>query len=93
VRLEGAVAAYRAALEEWTCERVPLQWAANFGSQGFAMILIADRVNDGPLGERALQQIQTAIETLRSGGQERWAAVFEAQLPTAQAIRDRLKGK
>jgi hypothetical protein len=27
VRLEEAVAAYRAALEEWTRERVPLQWA------------------------------------------------------------------
>ena len=27
-RFEEAVAAYRAALEEWTRERVPLQWAS-----------------------------------------------------------------
>ena len=33
-RLEEAVAAYRAALEEQTRERVPLDWAATFGSRG-----------------------------------------------------------
>ncbi len=42
-RLEEAVAAYRAALEERTRERVPLEWAASFGNQGVAMMLIADR--------------------------------------------------
>jgi hypothetical protein len=40
-----------------------------------------------------VRQIQTADETLRSGGWERRAAYFHAQLPKAQAIRDRLKGK
>jgi Tetratricopeptide repeat len=33
-RLEEAVAAYRAALEEWTRDRVPLDWAASTGNQG-----------------------------------------------------------
>ena len=115
-RLEEAVAAYRAALEERTRERVPLQWAmtqnnlgnalssarragerdgaargggrmpiarrwrndtrervpldwaASFGNQGVAMMLIADRTNDGALAETAVSQIQTAYETLRDGG-------------------------
>jgi hypothetical protein len=93
VKLEEAVAAFRAALEERTRERVPIDWAATFGNQGFAMILIADRAKDRVMAETALQQIHDAIETLRSGGQEEWAAEFEAQLPKAQAIRDRLKGK
>ena len=93
-RLEEAVAAYRAALEERTRERVPLDWAAELRQSG--------RRNDadrGPHegrrdgGKTAVQQIEAAYETERSGGQQHWAAEFETQLPKAQAIRDRLKGK
>jgi len=92
-RLEEAVAAYRAALEEWTRERVPLNWAASFGNQGVALMLIADRTNDASVAETAVQQIETAYETTRAGGDEQLSAVFEAQLPKARAIRDRLKGQ
>ncbi len=57
------------------------------------MMLIADRTADGMLAETAVRQIEAAYETLRDGGHEAWAASFEAQLPKARAIRDRLKGK
>jgi hypothetical protein len=57
------------------------------------MMLIADRTNDGALSATAFQQIETAFETERSGGQQQWAAYYQEQLPKAQAIRDRLKGK
>ena len=73
-RLEEAVAAYRAALEERTRERVPLDWAQSFGGQGVAMMMIADRTKDGALAATSLQQIETAYETTRSGGQASWAA-------------------
>jgi hypothetical protein len=53
-------------------------------------MLVADRTNDAAGAETALRQIETAYEALRSGGQEAWAAVFEANLTKAQAIRDRL---
>jgi tetratricopeptide (TPR) repeat protein len=92
-RLEEAAAAFRAALEERTRERVPLDWAASTGNLGVAMTLIADRTNDSALAATALRQIQTAYETERSGGQQQWAAYYETQLPKAQAIRNRLKGK
>jgi tetratricopeptide (TPR) repeat protein len=92
-RLEQAVAAFRAALEEYTRERVPLQWAASLGNEGVALMLIADRTNDIAGAEVALRQIETAYETLRSGGQKQWSAYFEAQLTNARAIRDRLKGR
>jgi hypothetical protein len=39
----------------------------------------------------ALRLIETATEVPQSGGQEHWAAYYQAQLPRAQAIRDRLK--
>jgi uncharacterized protein (DUF2267 family) len=92
-KLEKAVSAYRAALEELTRERVPLDWAATFSNQAHAMILIAVRTNDGALAEIAFQQIQTALATLRDGGHAQRAAELEAHLPQFRAIRDRLKGK
>jgi tetratricopeptide (TPR) repeat protein len=88
--LEQAVAAYRAALEERTRDRVPLDWAASFGGQGVAMMVIADRTNDAAVAETAAQQIETAYETTRSGGQKPLAAYLEGQLTRAQAIRARL---
>ena len=92
-KLDEAVAAYGAALEELTRERAPLDWAASLGGQGAAMILIADRTNDGALAATGVTQIELAYGTLRDGGQQAWAAVLEAQLPKARAIRDRLKAK
>jgi tetratricopeptide (TPR) repeat protein len=92
-RLEEAVAAYRAALTERTREQVPLQWANSSGGQGVALMIIADRTNDAAIAARAVDQIKTAYETERAGGQQMWAAFYEEQLPQAQAILDRLKGK
>jgi len=91
----GAVASHRAALEdaaleEWTCERVPLDWAVSFGSQRVALMLIADLPNGANMAETAVRQIEIAYETTRSGGDEPTLAYFQAQLAKAQAIRDRL---
>jgi hypothetical protein len=55
-------------------------------------MLIADLTNDEAVAGTAVAQIETAYETLRSGGREQGAAVLQAQLTTARAVRDRLKG-
>ena len=56
------------------------------------MVVIADRVNDAALSEATLRQIKEAYEMTQSGGgREQWSVYFQAQLPRAQAIRDRLK--
>jgi hypothetical protein len=73
-----------------TRERVPLRWAHSLGNQGVALVSIADRKNDAVAAEAALRQIETAYETLHSGGQEQWSAEMETQLIKARAIRDRL---
>ena len=90
-RLEEAVAAYLAALEERTRERVPLGWATTTGNQGVAMMQIADRTNDAAMAETAVAQIESAYAMLRDGGHEAWAPSYQHQLPRAQAVRDRLK--
>ena len=91
--LEDAVGAYSQALKERTLERVPLQWAASFGSQGIAMMLIADCTENCTVAEAAAAQIKVAYDTLSEGGHEPLAAYYQTQLPKALAIRDRLKGK
>jgi hypothetical protein len=49
------IAAYRAALEEYTRDRVPLDWARSTGSQGVALMLIAERLDDATRARTAVQ--------------------------------------
>ncbi len=76
-----------------TRDRIPLEWANSYGNQGVAMMLVADRNSDGRLAGVTIEQIQTAYETLRDGGQEPWAAHFQGELAKAHAIRDRIEGR
>jgi tetratricopeptide (TPR) repeat protein len=89
-RLEEAVMAFREALKEYTHERVPLDWAMGTGNHGRALAHLADRRGDSEMAEAAVVQIEQSIAVLRNGGHVAFAEVFEAQLPRARAIRDRL---
>jgi hypothetical protein len=89
--LDEAVAAYRDALKERTCERVPLDWAQSFGNQGQALTHLAERTKDAAMAETGLRQIEAALETARASGHAPLADDFEANLPEARRIRDALK--
>ena len=89
-RLDEAVAVYEEALRERTRERVPLDWAMSFGNQGGALLLQAERREDAALAKKALDQITTAYETMRDGGHAPFALHYEAQIPEARALYDRL---
>ena len=89
-RLEEAVAAYREALQERTRERVPLDWAMTTGNQGVALMLLAERRDDAKMAKLAVQQIEAAFTTSRDGGDAPLAATFEAQLPKARALAQKL---
>jgi hypothetical protein len=80
-RLEEAVAAYRDALKEWTRERGPLDWATSFGSQGVALMLLAERMKDAPMAQTAVLQIEAAFKTLRDGGHAPFAAYMRPTCP------------
>src|SRR5258707_1138533 len=92
VRLEEAVAAYRDALKERTRERVLLDWAMSFGNEGVALMLLAERRRDAAMAKTALDQINTAFETMRDGGHGPNAAYYEEQLARARALLARLRG-
>ena len=89
-RLEEAVAAYRATLQEWTRELAPLQWAMNMGNQCVAMRLLAGRTGDLAIAKQALSQIEAAFDTFRQADHAQYASYFESELPEAKALVDRL---
>ncbi|MDQ6703463.1 MAG: tetratricopeptide repeat protein [Pseudomonadota bacterium] len=89
-RLEEAIAAYREALQELTRERVPLDWARSTGNQGVALMLLAKRRGDAKMAKLAVQQMEAAFTTSRDGGDAPSAAYYEAQLPKARALAQKL---
>ncbi len=88
--IEEAVSAYRDALQENTRARVPLEWAKSTGNQGVALMLLAERRGDAKTAKLAVQQIEAAFATSRDGGDAPLAAFFEARLPKARALAQKL---
>ena len=63
-RLEQAVRAYRAALEELTRERVPLDWATTQNNLGTALCTLGER-------ERGTERLEQAVRAYRAALKER----------------------
>jgi exonuclease VII small subunit len=61
-RLEEAVAAYRAALQEWTRERVPLDWAMTQNNLGLALWTLGERESGTARLEEAVAAYRAALE-------------------------------
>ncbi len=61
-RLEEAVAAYRAALEERTRERVPLDWAMTQNNLGNALETLGERESGTARLEEAVAAYRAALE-------------------------------
>ena len=61
-RLEEAVAAYRAALEEWTRDRVPLDWATTQNNLGNALRTLGERESGTARLEEAVAAYRAALE-------------------------------
>jgi ketol-acid reductoisomerase len=51
---------------------------------------IAERTNDALLAKKAFEQIETAYETMRSGGHDPAAEYFNVQHSEARSLFDRL---
>ncbi len=68
-RLEEAVAAYRAALEEWTRERVPLQWATAQSNLGSTLRALGERESGTPDVGRG--RLEEAVAAFREALEER----------------------
>jgi tetratricopeptide (TPR) repeat protein len=60
--MEEAVVAHRAALEEMTRERVPLDWATTQNNLGNALLQLAERENGTARMEEAVAAYRAALE-------------------------------
>jgi tetratricopeptide (TPR) repeat protein len=95
--LGSAVATYRAALEERTRERVPLDWAMTQNNLGNALQALGERRSDLAVLDAARAALAAAWEMYRAAGQEAYDAYFEQQLAAidrviaARTIRSRTK--
>jgi hypothetical protein len=61
------------------------------GNQGMTLTVLAERRGDLRIAERALAQITAAFETCRNAHHGPNAAYYEAQLPAARALVERLR--
>ncbi len=66
-RLEEAVEAYRAALQERTRDRVPLQWAATQNNLGIALQTLGARESETANLEKAVDACRAALEERTRG--------------------------
>jgi alpha-D-ribose 1-methylphosphonate 5-triphosphate synthase subunit PhnI len=69
---------------------VPLYWAGTTGNQGVALMLLAERRGDAEIAKLAVQQIEVAFTASRDGGDAPSAAYYEAKLPEARALLQKL---
>ena len=69
-RLEQAVAAYRATLEEYTRERVPLRWATTQNNLGTALHILGKRESGTERLEQAVAAHRAALEERTRGHQK-----------------------
>jgi hypothetical protein len=89
-RLLEAVAAFRAALEELTRERVPLDWAMSTGNRGVALRVLAEGATISPWPNGRAPKLTAAFETCAM----RIMSVplfMRHQLTGAQALIQRLR--
>ena len=77
---------YRAALEEYRRDLVPLDWAMSYGNQGVALCDLARRKRDRAMAQQALAQIIAAESEMRAGGHLPLADYYAGQIPDAKAL-------
>jgi hypothetical protein len=89
-RLEEAVAAYRAALEERTRERVPLARAYTRENLANGLALIAERTGDRASMTEAVTAMRDAAEIYRQDNISYKLSIIEPRLAELQAALEKM---
>jgi len=85
-RLEEAVAAYRAALEERTRDRVPLQWAMTQVNLGNALFTLGERESGTARLEEAVAAYRAALEEMTRAVAPHWHDIAQQNLAQCFAL-------
>jgi len=86
-RLEEAVTAYRAALEERTRDRVPLEWAMTQANLAHLERAVFDKTGEAKHLERAEAHARAAQEVFHAAGASHYEEKIERTLSTIAARR------
>ncbi|AXI43536.1 hypothetical protein [Sulfitobacter sp. SK011] len=89
-RLEQAVTAYEAALQERTQELVPLDWATTQGNLCSLELAFYDKINDPAHLDRAQAYGEVAQAVFIAAGATQYQAMAQRQLDSITARRDTL---
>ena len=81
--LEQAVDAFRAALEERTCERVPLDWAATQNNLGNALATLGELESGTERLEQAVDAFRAALKVFSDEGSPRYRTATQNNLAHA----------
>jgi len=90
-RLEQALEAYQAALEERTRERVPLDWAWTQENIGLAYCALAEKSKDQETLLRGIASIKASLEVYKDGRLTYDIEKAERNLAGAEALLARFK--
>jgi hypothetical protein len=80
------VAAYRAALEEWTRERVPLDWAATQMNLGNALATLGARESGTARFEEAVAAYRAALEEWTREATPHWHDMAQRNMARCLAL-------
>src|ERR1700734_3105063 len=83
--LEQAVAAYRAALNENTRDRVPLEWARTQMNLGNALERLGERKKSAKDMEEAVESMRGAVEVYQQAGEGYWLPIAQRRVMELQA--------
>jgi tetratricopeptide (TPR) repeat protein len=90
-RHEEAVAAFRAALQEYMRERAPVDWAMTQSNLGTALEALGERQKDATFMEEAVSSMRDAVEGYQQTKAGYWLPIAEARLAEVQAKLAELK--
>ena len=84
-RLDEAVAAYRAALDERTRDRVPPDWAQSQHTLANVLATLAARTHDRARMTEAIASMRNAAEVYRQGNVTYWLPIAEQRIAAMEA--------
>ncbi len=85
-----ATEAYEKTLTEWTREKVPMTWAMTVANLGVARREFAEMTGDIEAADKAVEEIQSAVDVFRSASHAQYTELGEEQLSNARLLLETL---
>ncbi len=88
--MHRATEAYEQTLTEWTREKVPMTWAMTVANLGVARREFAEMTGDIDAADKAIEEIQSAVDVFRSASHAQYTELGEEQLSKARLLLEKL---